>query len=152
MPGAGASGWTVFEDFARLLCGFWPVHRPGGVLEGARKGVLPVDESSRKFTLSDLAARVKDRASASPETSYTRKLLDQGVGHCAKKFGEEAVETVLAAVSEDRDRLVSETADLLYHLLVVLEARGVALADVEAALAARLGQSGLEEKASRARK
>ena len=69
--------------------------------------------------------------------SYTRKLLDRGVAQCAKKFGEEAVETVLAAVAEDRDRLIEEAADLLYHLLVVLNARGIALADVEAVLAAR---------------
>jgi len=111
-----------------------------------------VNDLKKKFTLNDLAARVKERASASPDVSYTRKLLDKGVSHCAKKFGEEAVETVLAAVSEDRERLISESADLLYHLLVVLEARGVALADVEAALAARLDKSGLEEKASRSRK
>ena len=72
------------------------------------------------FTLNDLAARVKERAAASPETSYTRKLLDKGVGHCAKKLGEEAVEVALAAVTEDREHLIGETADLLYHLLVVL--------------------------------
>ena len=106
-------------------------------------------ESSKKFTLHDLAARVKERAGASAETSYTRKLLDKGVDHCAKKFGEEAVETVLAAVGEDRERLISEAADALYHLLVVLEARGVTLTDVEAVLASRVGKSGLEEKASR---
>jgi len=103
------------------------------------------------FTLQDLAARVKERAQASAETSYTRKLLDQGVAHCAKKLGEEAIEVALAAVSEDRERLVAEAADLLYHLLVVLEARGVALAEVEAALAQRTVQSGLEEKAARPR-
>ena len=103
------------------------------------------------FTLQDLAARVKERAQASAETSYTRKLLDQGVAHCAKKMGEEAIEVALAAVSEDRERLVAEAADLLYHLLVVLEARGVALAEVEAALAQRTVQSGLEEKAARPR-
>ncbi|HEX2215256.1 MAG TPA: phosphoribosyl-ATP diphosphatase [Xanthobacteraceae bacterium] len=101
------------------------------------------------FTLQDLAARVKERAAASAETSYTRKLLDKGVAHCAKKLGEEAVETALAAVGEDRGRVVAEAADLLYHLLVVLEARGVALHEVEAALAARTGMSGLDEKASR---
>src|SRR5438046_8583033 len=101
------------------------------------------------FTLNDLAARVKERAAASAETSYTRKLLDRGVAHCAKKLGEEAVETALAAVIEDRDRLIAEAADLLYHLLVLLEARGVALDEVEAALGQRLGMSGLEEKASR---
>jgi len=101
------------------------------------------------FDLHDLAARVHERARADADTSYTRKLLDKGVNHCAKKLAEEAVETVLAAVNEDRDRLIAETADLLYHLLVVLEAREVKLTEVEAALAARTGQSGLAEKASR---
>ena len=103
------------------------------------------------FTLHDLAARVHERAGASAATSYTRKLLDGGVEHCAKKLGEEAVETVLAAVGEDRGRLIAEAADLLYHLLVVFEVRGVALAEVEAALAQRTGMSGLEEKAARPR-
>jgi len=101
------------------------------------------------FTLHDLEKRVKERAKAGADVSYTRKLIDKGVAHCAKKLGEEAVETVLAAVSEDRERLIGEAADLIYHLLVVLEARGIALAEVEAALAERTGQSGLEEKASR---
>ena len=101
------------------------------------------------FTLQELAQRVKERAAASPDVSYTRKLLDKGVAHCAKKLGEEAIETALAAVGEDRERLIAEAADLVYHLVVVLQARGVALAEVEAALAARTGQSGLEEKASR---
>src|SRR5436305_10273846 len=103
------------------------------------------------FTLHDLAARVHERARQSADVSYTRKLLDKGVGHCAKKLGEEAVETAIAAVSEDRNRLIAEAADLLYHLLVVLEARDVTLEDVEAALAARRAQSGLQEKASRPR-
>jgi phosphoribosyl-ATP pyrophosphohydrolase len=103
------------------------------------------------FTLHDLEKRVHERAAVSAEVSYTRKLLDKGVAHCAKKLGEEATETVIAAVSEDRERLAAEAADLLYHLLVVLAARGVTLADVEAALAQRTGQSGLEEKASRKR-
>ena len=101
------------------------------------------------FTLHDLEQRVKERAAASTEVSYTRKLLDRGVAHCTKKLGEEAIETALAAVGEDRERLIAEAADLVYHLVVVLQARGVALAEVEAALAARTGQSGLEEKASR---
>ena len=101
------------------------------------------------FTIHDLEARVHQRASAPPEQSYTRKLIDRGVAHCAKKLGEEAVETALAAVAEDRTHLIAEAADLLYHLLVVLEARGVKLAEVEAALAARTAQSGLDEKASR---
>jgi phosphoribosyl-ATP pyrophosphohydrolase len=101
------------------------------------------------FTLHDLAARVHERASASAATSYTRTLLDKGIEHCAKKLGEEAVETALAAVSEDRDRVIGEAADLLYHLLVVLQARGIDLSEVEAVLAKRSGQSGLAEKASR---
>ena len=102
-----------------------------------------------KFTVHDLEQRVRARAQASPEESYTRKLLDRGVAQCAKKLGEEAIETVLAAVGEDRERLIAEAADLIYHLLVLLEAREVALADVETALAARTHQSGIDEKASR---
>jgi phosphoribosyl-ATP pyrophosphohydrolase len=103
------------------------------------------------FTLRDLEKRVHERAKASADVSYTRKLLDKGVAHCAKKLGEEAVETALAAVGEDRGRLIEETADLIYHLLVVLEARGITLAEVEAVLAARTTQSGLDEKAARHR-
>jgi len=103
------------------------------------------------FTLHDLEKRVHERAAASAEVSYTRKLIDKGIAHCAKKLGEEAVETALAAVGEDRERLAAEAADLLYHLLVVLQVRGVTLAEVEAALAQRTRQSGLEEKASRKR-
>ena len=102
-----------------------------------------------QFTLADLEARVNERAQASADKSYTRQLLDKGVAHCAKKFGEEAIETTLAAVNEDRERLIAETADLLYHLLVVLKARDITLAEVEAALAKRQAQSGLQEKASR---
>ena len=101
------------------------------------------------FTLADLEKRVQERAKASPEISYTRQLLDRGIAHCAKKFGEEAAETVIAAVCQDRDRVAAEAADLLYHLLVVLEARGVSLAEVEAVLAQRQATTGLEEKASR---
>ena len=101
------------------------------------------------FTLHDLEKRVQERAGASAEASYTRKLLDRGVAQCAKKFGEEAVETVLAAVGEDRERLIGEVADVLYHLLVVMHARGVTLAEVETALGERTGKSGLDEKAAR---
>ena len=101
------------------------------------------------FTLHDLEKRVRARARAPADKSYTRKLLDQGVAGCAKKLGEEAIETVLAAVEENRGRLIAETADLIYHLLVVLAARGIALAEVEAELAGRTRQSGLQEKASR---
>jgi phosphoribosyl-ATP pyrophosphohydrolase len=101
------------------------------------------------FTVHDLEKRVSDRAAASPDVSYTRKLLDRGVGHCAKKLGEEAVETILAATTENRDRLIDETADLIYHLLVLLKARDISLTEVEAALATRISMSGLEEKTSR---
>jgi phosphoribosyl-ATP pyrophosphohydrolase len=101
------------------------------------------------FTLNDLERRVAERATESAEVSYTRKLLDRGVAQCAKKLGEEAVETAIAAVSEDRERLIGEAADLIYHLLVVLRAREITLAEVEATLGERTRQSGLAEKASR---
>lgn len=102
------------------------------------------------FTLADLEKRVHDRAKASAAESYTRALIDKGVAHCAKKLNEEAFETGLAAVQEDKTRVVAEAADLVYHLLVLLEARGVTLAEVEAALEKRTAQSGHQEKASRA--
>jgi phosphoribosyl-ATP pyrophosphohydrolase len=104
-----------------------------------------------QFTLADLEQRVHERAQASAAESYTRALMDKGIDHCAKKMGEEAIETVLAAVHEDNGRLIGETADLLYHLLVVLSARGISLAEVEAELARRTAQSGHEEKAARSR-
>lgn len=104
-----------------------------------------------RLSLDALAERIAERAQASADVSYTRKLLDKGIGHCAKKLGEEAVEAALAAVAESDERLVSESADLLYHLLVVLQARGVTLAQVEEALARRSRVSGLDEKASRPR-
>jgi phosphoribosyl-ATP pyrophosphohydrolase len=101
------------------------------------------------FTIRDLEKRVHDRARESAEVSYTRKLLDRGVDQCAKKLGEEAVEAAIAAVSDDRQGLVKEAADLIYHLLVVLHARGISLDEVEAELGARGRQSGLDEKAAR---
>ena len=104
-----------------------------------------------KFTLTDLERRIHERAKASATESYTRALIDKGVAHCAKKLGEEAIETGLAAVQEDKTRLTAEAADLLYHLLVLLEARGVSLAEVEAALEKRTAQTGHEEKAARPR-
>ena len=102
-----------------------------------------------KFTLADLEKRVHERAKASAAESYTRALIDKGVAHCAKKMGEEAIETALAAVQDDKARVIAEAGDLFYHLLVLLEARGVTLAEVEAALAQRTAQSGHQEKASR---
>ncbi len=101
------------------------------------------------FTLESLAAIIAERARAGGERSYTRQLLDEGAKKCAKKLGEEAMEAALAAVSGDNKALVAESADLLYHLLVVLESRGVALADVYAELERRTARSGLDEKASR---
>jgi phosphoribosyl-ATP pyrophosphohydrolase len=104
------------------------------------------------FTLDDLAAIITVRARAGADESYTAKLLAGGVEKCAKKLGEEAVETVLAATAGGKQALVAETADLLYHLLVLLEARGVKLSEVYAELERRTARSGLEEKAARDRK
>jgi phosphoribosyl-ATP pyrophosphohydrolase len=102
-----------------------------------------------EFSLNDLEAIVAERAMASPEQSWTAKLVASGQARAAKKLGEEAVETVIAAVSQDRKDLVSESADLLYHLLVVLNIAAVPLQDVLNELQLRTGQSGLQEKASR---
>ncbi|MBN9582959.1 MAG: phosphoribosyl-ATP diphosphatase [Afipia sp.] len=104
-----------------------------------------------RFTIHDLATIIDARAASGGEASYTRKLLDKGAEHCAKKLGEEAVETVIAAVENDRDHLIAESADLLFHLLVLLKSRGVALSEVEDVLAQRTQMSGLEEKAARKR-
>ena len=104
-----------------------------------------------RFTIHDLSATIDARAASGGEASYTRKLLDKGPKHCARKLGEEAVETVIAAVGNDRSHLIAESADLLFHLLVLLKSRGVKLEEVEAALAQRTTMSGLEEKAARKR-
>ena len=101
------------------------------------------------FTLDDLSRLIAQRAEASAEKSYTRTLFDKGVAHCAKKFGEEAFEMTIAAVAQDDAALRAEAADVLYHLLVLLQARGVPLAEVLAELERRAQRSGLEEKASR---
>ena len=103
------------------------------------------------FTLAALESRIAERAKAAPEESWTAKLLAAGVERAAKKLGEEAVETVIAALGEDKKALVGESADLIYHLLVVLHARGVAVQDVLDELERRTGRSGLAEKASRPR-
>src|ERR1700737_4024394 len=104
-----------------------------------------------RFTVHDLAATIDARAALGGEASYTRKLLDKGGDPCAKKFGEEGGETGIPAGENDRDHLIAESADLLFHLLVLLKSRGVKLEDVEAALAQRTSMSGLEEKAARKR-
>jgi len=99
--------------------------------------------------LHDLAATIAARKEADPDRSWTARLLSKGPEKCAEKFGEEAVEAIIEAVKGDRDRLTSEAADALYHLLVMCAARDVSLADIEAELARRQSQSGLAEKAAR---
>jgi phosphoribosyl-ATP pyrophosphohydrolase len=101
------------------------------------------------FTLEQLNERVLARAKADPNESYTARLLQDGVERCAKKLGEEAVEAAIAAAMRDRKAVVTESADVIYHLLVLLKASDVTLEDVMASLERRTVQSGLEEKASR---
>src|SRR6185437_8838251 len=101
------------------------------------------------FTLAALDARIAERAKASPDESYTAKLLSRGVEKCAQKLGEEAVEAAIAAVAGHTVELTKEAGDVLYHLLVLLRASGVGLSEVMAELESRTVQSGLAEKASR---
>jgi phosphoribosyl-ATP pyrophosphohydrolase len=99
--------------------------------------------------LATLNARIAARASASPDESYTAKLLSAGVARCAKKLGEESAELVIAAMGGDKREVAAESADLIYHFLVLLKAADVSLDEVMAELDRRTAQSGLEEKASR---
>jgi len=99
--------------------------------------------------LARLAATIQSRKGADPESSWTAKLFAKGPEKCAEKFGEEAIEAIIEAVKGDRAKLTAEAADVLYHLLVMLAARDVTLADVEAELARREGTSGITEKAAR---
>ncbi len=99
--------------------------------------------------LDRLAATIAARKGADPEASWTAKLLAKGPEKCAEKFGEEAVEAIIEAVKGDRGRLTAEAADVVYHLLVMLAARDLTLADVLAELERREGMSGLTEKAAR---
>jgi len=101
------------------------------------------------FTLEDLEKIVASRARSGAADSWTAKLFNAGMERSAKKLGEEAVETVIAAVSADKTALISESADLLYHWLVVMAVAEVPVADVMAELERRTGQSGLAEKAAR---
>ena len=105
--------------------------------------------SEARVSLADLETIVAARATAEAGTSYTRTLLEKGLGKSTQKLGEEAVETVIAALTGTHGELVGEAADLLYHLAVVLHARGVSVAEIEAELARRTQQSGLAEKAAR---
>ena len=101
------------------------------------------------MTLQELEAIIAARASADPDESWTAKLLAKGPEKCAEKFGEEAIEAIIEATKGDTDKLTSEAADVLFHLLVMLKSRGVTLDAVMDELAARQSQSGLQEKASR---
>ena len=101
------------------------------------------------FSLDDLAEIIDRRADASAEKSYTRSLLDKGATHCARKFGEEAIELTIAAAAQDEAAVRAEAADVLYHLLVLLRVRGVAFDSVVRELESRTRQSGHEEKAAR---
>lgn len=101
------------------------------------------------MTLQDLADLIATRKDADPDSSWTAKLLSKGPEKCAEKFGEEAIEAIIEAVKGDNAKLTSEAADVLYHLLVMLTARGVALEAVIDELARRQGTSGIAEKASR---
>jgi phosphoribosyl-ATP pyrophosphohydrolase len=101
------------------------------------------------MTIHTLAATIAARKTADPETSWTAKLLSKGPEHCARKFGEEAVEAIIEAVKGNRANLTAEAADVLYHLLVMCAARDVSLGDIEAELTRREIRSGLAEKASR---
>jgi phosphoribosyl-ATP pyrophosphohydrolase len=101
--------------------------------------------------LASLTATIKARRTAQADASYTRQLLDAGAERCARKFGEEAIETVIAGVSQSKDELTAEAADVLYHLLVLLECRDVAFADVLAKLEERTAKSGIAEKAARSK-
>jgi phosphoribosyl-ATP pyrophosphohydrolase len=99
--------------------------------------------------LENLFATIAARKGADPSQSYTAKLLAAGVAQCARKFGEEATETVIAALQTAKQALAKESADVLYHLLVLWAAAGITPDDVHAVLKAREGQSGLDEKAAR---
>lgn len=101
------------------------------------------------MTLVELEAIITNRAKASPDDSWTAKLLAKGPEKVAEKFGEEAIEAIIEAVKGDRIKLTSEAADVLFHLLVMLQSRGVSIKDVLTELERRQGTSGLAEKAAR---
>jgi phosphoribosyl-ATP pyrophosphohydrolase len=101
------------------------------------------------MTLDDLFETIKLRAVSNPEESWTSKLMAKGPEKCAEKFGEEAVEAIIEAIKNNPTALTREAADVIFHLMVMLHARGVEWSDVTAELARRQGQSGIAEKASR---
>lgn len=111
--------------------------------------VMNTSNGNAEHSLERLAAIIAERARDGGPQSYTRKLLDKGLPKICKKLGEEAVEVVIAALAEERPELIGEMADLLYHLLVLMQVKGVTLAEVSAVIEGRMAQSGLEEKAGR---
>jgi len=120
-------------------------------MSGARKMAIQHEKGAgmNLAALETLQATIRQRRAATTEKSYTRQLLEAGPKECAKKLGEEAVEVVVAALAEDDEALHNEAADLIYHLLVLLESRDTGLGPVLDVLATRHGISGLTEKASR---
>ncbi|MEO1150120.1 MAG: phosphoribosyl-ATP diphosphatase [Pseudomonadota bacterium] len=111
---------------------------------------VPKDLTSEDLaTLARLTETIEARRSDPPDASYTAALLAKGTAHCARKFGEEAVETIIAGTDKDKEALCNEAADTVYHLLVLLAAHNLSLGDVTKVLAAREGTSGHHEKASR---
>ena len=103
----------------------------------------------KDFTLQDLNEIIAARSLDSADVSYTSTLLSAGTNQCAKKFGEESIEAIIAATSGDKVEMVKETADVLYHLLVLIRSENIMLEDIMMELQKRTSQSGLEEKASR---
>jgi phosphoribosyl-ATP pyrophosphohydrolase len=132
---------SIAEAKARMAAAGIPVRL-------AADRAAPLD-AARLAVLNELVRIIAARRSASPDDSYTAKLFAEGVEKCAKKVGEEAVETALSAMTGDRARIAEEAADLTYHLLVLLEATGTPLLDVLDVLAGRMGIGGLEVKAWR---
>lgn len=121
-----------------------------GMRKAAGACTLQISEFAvSEFTLNDLVRIIKSRSSADAKSSYTKSLLEAGPERAAKKFGEEAVEAVIAAVASDKQALAGEAADVVYHLLVLLQSADVSFEEVLAELARRTAQSGIEEKASR---
>lgn len=110
---------------------------------------MGIDDATRLSVLTELATTISARKGADPQSSYTASLLEEGVKKCARKFGEESVELVVASLSGDKDHISAEAADVIYHLLVLLEATDISLDQVLDGLARRKGTSGHAEKASR---
>ena len=147
--GRRASRPCPFPFRRSAIAGPFLDNRPNSGHNNALQHSAAAETPPKVFTLDDLARIIAARADAGAEKSYTASLLAKGPARCAKKFGEEAVELAIAAVGQDAAAVRDEAADTLYHLLVLLQSRGVALADVMTELERRTAQGGLAEKASR---